>query len=81
METFLMNSMCALTKEEKEFLLHLLGNKRLVTTLLLRGSLHGWNAEDFHQRCDGWGPTISLFKVKDGDCIGGYTNAEWSCAA
>ena len=22
-------------------------------------------------------PTISLFKIKDGDCIGGYTSAKW----
>ena len=33
---------------------------------------------DFHSRCDKKGPTISLFKVKDGDCIGGFTNALWS---
>jgi hypothetical protein len=43
--------------------------------LLFRGSIHGWNFKDFHSRCDGQGPTISLFKVKDGDCIGGYTSA------
>ena len=23
------------------------------------------------------GPSISLFKIKDGDCIGGYTKAQW----
>jgi hypothetical protein len=31
--------------------------------------------KDFHSRCDKKGPTISLFKVKKGDCIGGFTNA------
>jgi hypothetical protein len=46
--------------------------------LLYRGSDHGWKALDFHSRCDNKGPTISLFKIKDGDCIGGYTNAQWS---
>ena len=35
-------------------------------------------AEDFHSRSDKKGPTISLFKIKDGDCIGGYTKAQWS---
>ncbi len=45
--------------------------------MLYRGSLHGWNAKDFHDRCDNKGPTISLFKVKDGDCIGGYTMENW----
>ena len=74
-EKFLMNTTCNIKNEEKAFLLKLLGNKRLVTTLLLRGSIHGWKYKDFHSRCDGKGPTISLFKVKDGDCIGGYTNA------
>jgi hypothetical protein len=72
---FLKNSGCTSKKEEKKYLLKLLGNKRLVTTLLYSGSIHGWMLEDFHSRCDGKHPTISLFKIKDGDCIGGYTNA------
>ena len=55
----------------------LLGNKRLVTTLLFGGSDHGWKAIDFHSRCDKSGATICLFKIKDGDCIGGYTNVKW----
>ncbi len=59
-------------------MLELLGNKELVTILLYSGSLHGWNAENFHGRCDNKGPTLNLFKIKDGDCIGGFTNASWS---
>jgi hypothetical protein len=70
-----MNSLCATKKEEKQFLLKLLGNKQLVTTLLYRGSIHGWMYIDFHSRCDNKGLTISLFKIKEGDCIGGYTKA------
>lgn len=50
----------------------------VVTTLLYRGSDHGWKYKDFHSRCDYKGPTISLFKIKDGDCVGGYTTAQWS---
>ena len=34
--------------------------------------------KDFHERCDDKGPTISLLKIKDGDCIGGYTKAQFS---
>ncbi len=45
---------------------------------MYRGSENGWNAKDFHSRCDGEGTTISLYKVKDGDIIGGYTSASWS---
>jgi hypothetical protein len=60
--------------------MNLLGNKKLVTVLLFRGSQHGWKCIDFHSRCDKKGPTISLFKVKDGDCIGGFTEAQWESA-
>ena len=61
--------------QQKLYLLELLGNKRLVTALLFRGSEHGWKPEHFHKYCDKKGPTISLFKIKDGDCIGGFTKA------
>jgi hypothetical protein len=70
-----MKSKCATEKQQKEYLMKLLGNKKLVTALLFRGSEHGWMKKDFHSRCDNKGPTISLFKVKDGDCIGGFTKA------
>ncbi len=72
---FLVNSKCATENKQKEYLNSLLGNKRLVTVLLYSGSLHGWMFKDFHSRCDNKGPTISLFKLKDGDCVGGYTTA------
>jgi hypothetical protein len=69
-----MNSKCATEKQQKEYLMKLLGNKKLVTALLFRGSEHGWKYKDFHSRCDNKGRTISLFKIKDGDCIGGFAN-------
>jgi hypothetical protein len=59
-------------------LLKLLGNKRLVSTLLFRGSVHGWKFIDFHSRCDNKGSIICLFKIKDGDCIGAYTKGKFS---
>jgi hypothetical protein len=37
----------------------------------------GWTAEDFHEKCDGQGPTISFIQIKDGPCIGGFTTAKW----
>ena len=55
----------------------LLGNKKLVTTLLFRGSLHGWEPYNFHSHCDEKSPTISLFKIKNGDTIGGFTTRQW----
>ena len=77
-DKFMANSKCATENEQKIYLLSLFGNKRLVTTLLFRGSEHGWKLKNFHSRCDYKGPTICLFKIKDGDCIGGYTKAQWS---
>ncbi len=70
-----MKSQCVSDAQQKLYLLQLLGNKKLVTALLFRGSEHGWMNNDFHSRCDNKGPTISLFKIKGGDCIGGFTNA------
>ena len=72
------NSGCATDNDEREYLMKLLGNKRIVTLLLYSGSVHGWKAKHFHSRCDKKSPTISLFKIKNGDCIGGYTKAMWS---
>lgn len=75
MDEFLYNSECAYDKKKKQFLKKLLGNKNLITALLFRGSQHGWKTKDFHSRCDKKGPTISLFKIKSGDTIGGFTTA------
>ena len=72
---FLLNSKCAIEWREKMYLLELLNYKPVNTTMLYRGSDHGWMAIDFHSRCDYKGPTISLFKVEDRDCIGGFTTA------
>ena len=77
-DKFLAKSNCATEKKQKQFLLKLLGNKLLITTILYSGSIHGWMYKDFHSRSYKKGPTIILFKVKDGDCIGGYTKAQWS---
>lgn len=76
-DQFLINSRCITKREGKKFLLKLFGYKRLFTTLLYSGSIHGWMNEDFHSRCGNKGSTIVLFKIKDGDCIGGYTDYHW----
>jgi hypothetical protein len=61
----------------RTFLIKLLGNKPVTSTLLYSGHLHGWEYKDFHSRCDSKGRTVSLFQIKDGDCIGGYTSQCW----
>ena len=65
----------------RAFLIKLLGNKPVTSTLLYSGHLHGWNCKDFHSRCDSKGRTVSLFQIKDGDCIGGYTSQCWESLA
>ena len=77
-DQFLNESKCTTKKEERLYLFKLLGNKQLVLNLLYRGSDHGWNYGNFHTRCDKKGPNLCLFKIKDGDCIGGFTKADWS---
>ncbi len=73
-QEFLFESKCALKENEKGFLkLFITGQ----TTLMYRASLHGYSANDFHSRSDNKGATISLLKLKDGPCIGGFTNANW----
>jgi hypothetical protein len=89
-KTFFPNTRCKISNEMRAFIYKLLkpkpssiskpfsGSKTLIiTTLLYSGHLHGWNVKDFHDRCDSKGRTVSLFQIKDGDCIGGYTSQCW----
>jgi hypothetical protein len=51
--------------EEKEYLEKLLADKgQRLGSNIYRGSVDGFMYVDFHSRCDGVGPTVSLFKVK-----------------
>ena len=42
-----------------------------------RGSDNGWYANDFHESADNKDWTVSLFKILDGDCVGGFTTQSW----
>ena len=50
-----------------------MGNNQLVTKLLFRGSDKGFYSIYLYKRLKRKGPYIFLFKVLNGDCIGGYT--------
>lgn len=45
--------------------------------MIFNARQHGWKAKDFHEYCDGKGPTVSFIQVKNGPCIGGFTTASW----
>jgi hypothetical protein len=42
-------------------------------TLLWRGSRHGFGARDFHWRCNGDAPTMTLIEDTKGNIFGGFT--------
>ncbi|EFC37928.1 predicted protein [Naegleria gruberi] len=45
--------------------------------LLYRGSRDGFQAVDFHSRCDYKGPTLSIIKSEHGNIFGGFTSEHW----
>ena len=45
--------------------------------LLYRASRDGWQATEFHQKCDGQGPTLTLVR-SGGYLFGGFTSVPWS---
>jgi hypothetical protein len=51
------------------------GGKRF--TLLWRGSRDGFGVDDFHGRCDGRAPTLTLIEDTKGNIFGGFTPVEW----
>jgi hypothetical protein len=58
-------------------LLFLKDKKVYETVLEYRGSNYGWEAKDFHDWADYKDWTVSLFKILDGDCVGGFTTDSW----
>jgi hypothetical protein len=46
-------------------------------SLLWRSSRDGFGAADFHGRCDGHAPTLTLILDTEGNVFGGFTPVEW----
>ncbi|XP_060600545.1 uncharacterized protein LOC132753982, partial [Ruditapes philippinarum] len=38
-----------------------------------------FRADEFHEKCDGKGPTLTLLYGRFNNCFGGYTSQDWSC--
>jgi len=49
-------------------------------TLIYKATKDGFAAADFHQKCDGKGPTLTVIKSTGGHLFGGYTSKQWSSA-
>jgi len=47
------------------------------TTLLFRATRDGFAPANFHQKCDGKGPTVVIAKSAGGHIFGGYTGTAW----
>jgi hypothetical protein len=70
-------SKCANFKEVQQMIEYLKEKQVYETVLEYRGSEHGWSHNDFHKRADNKGWTVTLFKILDGDCVGGFTTQSW----
>ncbi len=45
------------------------------------GSRDGWMNANFKNMSDYKNPTVTLFKIKDGDCIGAFTKNSWKSSS
>ena len=45
--------------------------------LLYRASHDGWDASNFHEKCDNRGATLTIIKSTGGYIFGGYISASW----
>ncbi|CAL8274482.1 unnamed protein product [Merluccius merluccius] len=65
----------SLSGEQEQKLLSLFGRVRL--HLLYKASVHGFESDDFHRRCDTQGPTLLAAYNKSGYVFGAYTTNDY----
>lgn len=66
----------SLSLDQEEKLLSLLGHARL--HLLYKATVHGFTAEEFHNRCDKQGPTVIVAFNEAGYVYGAYTSKDYT---
>ena len=72
------SSILSNTNQKNEFLQKIYewsGYKKM--ELLYRGTRDGMFSKNFHEKCDGKGPTITLFRNDKGNIFGGYLPIPW----
>uniref|UniRef100_A0A670IU22 TLDc domain-containing protein n=1 Tax=Podarcis muralis TaxID=64176 RepID=A0A670IU22_PODMU len=67
-----------LTKTERKALLDILGCQHL--SLLYKASLHTYNVNAFHNKCDSQGPTVVVGYNASGYIFGGFTEQSYASA-
>ena len=48
--------------------------------MLYRLTRDGNEYQTFHNLCDNRGATLTIFKLNDGNILGGYTTKSWDCS-
>jgi len=51
---------------------------RCIGGLLFASAWDGYTAKEFHTRCDGMGPTLTLIETSTGLIFGGFTSVSWT---
>jgi len=66
--------------KEREFLNQYLKplSKKVFNVPIYVASMDGDSATDFHDKCDGKGPTVVIVETTTGNVFGGYTSVSWS---
>ncbi|XP_060729650.1 interferon induced protein 44c2 [Tachysurus vachellii] len=65
-----------LSKQQEMKLCSLLGQAKL--SLLFKASVHGFNINIFHQKCDRQGPTVTVGYNNSGYIFGAYTSKDYA---
>ncbi len=58
-----------------------INKKNIQFELIFKMSIHGYNCEDFHKKCDNKGETLILIKINENLIIGGYTSLNWDSSS
>jgi hypothetical protein len=66
-----------LNEERKRQINEWLGNNSM-KELLYRGSRDGFEASEFHSRCDCQGATIAIIRSTNGSVFGGFSTTSWN---
>ena len=52
--------------------------KKITSEILFRTNVDGDGSNNFHNKCNGKGPTITFIKTTTGKRIGGFANISWA---